>query len=144
MINRYITCPIVAIIVVICVTCNAEELLTGKKYKIIKPLYLSTWYDDLGNKTISKETARAYLNVTKNADRPYIAFQHEVPAGTVMTIIGLAPKPWYLYFNSDHYSVTLDPDMSQGLEVKLPLDSPLERGFGGPGGLNAEFFSRMQ
>ncbi|MFZ4404216.1 MAG: hypothetical protein ACOYOK_08965 [Pseudobdellovibrionaceae bacterium] len=118
----------------------AEDLKAGHRYKIIKPIYLAAWYKDLGNKKINKEAADAYLAVSKNADRPYIGFQAEVPTGTVMTIIGPAPKPWYLYFQGDIYFIKLEPDLSQGLDIKLQLDRWME---GNLDGLNPEIFSRM-
>lgn len=129
-----------AIILIFCRISCAEGLQAGKKYKIIKPVYLSAWYDSLNKKTLSKETARAYLHVTKNADRPYIAFQSEVPTGTVMTIIGPAPKRWYLFFYPDRFFIKLDPDLSQGLDVELELSTSFE---GNLDGLNPEIFSRM-
>lgn len=71
---------------------------------------------------------------------PFVAFQTEVPIGTVMAIVGAAPKPWYLYFYADQYFIKLDPDLSQGLEIKIQLD----RGMAGNlDGLNPEIFSRM-
>lgn len=129
-----------AILVIFCRIGYAEGLQAGKKYKIIKPLYLMGVYDDIGNKKLSKETARAYLYANKHYKKSYVAFENEVPVGTVVTIIGLAPKPWYLFFNEDHYFIKLEPDISQGLEVKLPLHSSME---GNLDGLNPEIFSRM-
>lgn len=105
----------------------------------VRSLYLMGVYDDVGNKKLSKETARAYLYANKHYKKSYVAFENEVPVGTVVTIIGLAPKPWYLFFNEDHYFVKLEPDISQGLEVKLPLHSSME---GSLDGLNPEIFSR--
>lgn len=118
----------------------AEDLKAGQKYKIIKPVYLAAWYNNLGNKKISKDAADAYLAVSKNADRPYIGFQAEVPIGTVMTIIGPAPKKWYLFFQGDFYFIKLEPDLSQGLDIKLQLDRGME---GNLDGLNPEIFSLM-
>ena len=122
----------------ICSTSHAEELVAGKKYKIIKPAYLTGEYIDRGNKVLRKETAIAYLDSYRYAMKSYTAFKTEVPIGTVMTIIGPAPKAWYLFFQGDFYFIKLDPDLSQGLDIKIQLD----RGMAGNlDGLNPEIFS---
>lgn len=121
-------------------TVYGEYLKEGSRYKIIKPVYLIANYNSQSNKSINKETAKAYLESTMLAKRRFTAFQFEVPVETVMTIIGLAPKPWYLYFQGDMYFVELDPDLSQGLDVKIQLDRGME---GNLDGLNPEIFQRM-
>lgn len=121
-------------------TTYAGDLMVGKKYQLIKPIYIMGEYRDIGNKTISKETARAFLNSVKLARRNFTAFQAEVPVGTVIAIVKLMPKPWYLYFNSDYYLVTLDPDISRGIEVELPLDGSFK---GSLDGLNPDIFKSM-
>lgn len=121
-------------------TSYAKSLDAGHKYKIIKPACLIGEYNDRGNKSLSKETAKAFLEPDSRAWKSYTAFQTEVPIGTVMTIIGPAPKPWYLYFQGDLYFIKLDPDLSQGLEVIIQLDRGIE---GSLDGLNSEIFSRM-
>ena len=121
-------------------TTNAGDLMIGKKYKLIKPIYIMGEYKDIGNKMISKETARAFLKTVKLAKRNFTAFQAEVPTGTVITIVKQTNKPWYLYFNSDYYLVTLDPDISRGIEVELPLDNSFK---GSLDGLNSEIFQNM-
>lgn len=121
-------------------TAYAGDLMLGKKYQLMKPIYIMGQYNDIGNKTISKETARAFLNTIELATRNFTAFQEEVPVGTVITIVKLMPKPWYLYFNSDYYLVTLDPDISRGIEVELPLDDSFK---GSLDGLNTEIFKSM-
>jgi hypothetical protein len=118
----------------------AEELKAGQKYKIVKPVYLIGEYNERSNKSLSKETAKAYLESASRAKMSFTAFQTEVPVGTIMTIISPAPKPWYLYFYADQYFIKLDPDLSQGLEVKFQLDKGME---GNLDGLNPEIFSRM-
>lgn len=130
----------VLIIVTICNTSYAKELVAGKKYKIIKPVYLTGEYNDRGRKVLSKETAIAYLDSYKYAMKSYTAFKTEVPIGTAMTIIGPAPKAWYLFFQGDFHFVKLDPDLSQGLDIKLQLDRGME---GNLDGLNPEIFSGM-
>jgi hypothetical protein len=117
----------------------AEELVAGKKYKIISPVFLTGEYLDRGNKVLSKDTAIAYLDSYMYAMKSYTAFKTVVPIGTVMTIIGPAPKPWYLFFQGDFYFIKLDPDLSQGLDIKLQLDRGME---GNLEGLNPGIFSR--
>jgi len=68
-----------------------------------------------------------------------VAFQCEVPAGTIMTIIGKAPKVWHLPFLANRYFVQLDPDLSRGLDIVLELNRGLE---GNLDGLNSELFNR--
>ena len=131
----------VLMIVAICNASYAGELVSGKKYKIIKPTYLTGEYIDRGNKVLSKETAVAYLDSYKYAMKSYTAFKTEVPVGTVMTIIGPAPKKWYLFFQGDFYFIKLESDLSQGLDIKLQLDRGIE---GSLDGLNPEIFSRIE
>jgi hypothetical protein len=119
----------------------ASDLMVWKKYQLIKPIYIMGQYKDSTNKKISKETARAYLSSVELATRYFTAFQTEVPAGTVVTIVRLMPKPWYLYFNSDYYLVTLNPDISRGIEVELPLNDSFK---GSLDGLNPEIFSQCK
>lgn len=130
----------VLMIATICNASYAGELVAGKKYKIIKPTYLTGEYIDRGNKVLSKETAIAYLDSYKYAMKSYTAFKTEVPIGTVMTIIGPAPKKWYLLFQGDFYFIKLEPDLSQGLDIKLQLDRGME---GDLDGLNPAIFSRL-
>jgi len=123
-----------------CHSCYANDKLhTGSRYKIVKPLYLVAVYDSLNNRHLGVDTARAYLEAVQLAKRSYQAFQCEVPAGTIMTIIGPAPKVWHIPFFADRYFVQLEPDVSRGLEVILELSRGIE---GGVDGLNPEFFSR--
>jgi len=118
----------------------AEDLKAGQKYKIVKPVYLMGVYSSLNNKTLSKDTAKAYLHAEKYVEKSFVAFQTEVPTGTVMTIIGPASKAWYLFFQGDKYFIKLEPDLSQGLEIEVQLDRGIE---GSLDGLNPEIFSRM-
>jgi len=127
---------------IFCGPSYAEELRPGNRYKIIRPVYLVAWYYSLNNRQISKETARAYLNAERYADRVWHAFRSEVPVGTIMTIIGPAPKVrYFLFFSSktERYFVRLDPDLSRGLDVILELNRGIE---GSLDGLNPELFSR--
>jgi len=96
-------------------------------------------YEDIENKLLTRETARGYLNAIELYEKRWVAFQSEVPAGTIVTIIGVVPKVWYFPFSSDRYLVRLNPDLSRGLDVELELDRGLE---GSLDGLNPEFFIR--
>lgn len=118
----------------------SEELQAGNRYKIVLPVYLTATYESLNNRQISKETARAYLESMQYAKTSWVAFQCEVPAGTIMTIIGPAPKVWHLPFLANRYFVRLDPDLSRGLDVVLELNRGIE---GTLNGLNPKLFSRM-
>lgn len=118
----------------------SEQLRPGSRYKIVRPVFLIAAYKNLNNRQVDKETARAYLSSTPNAKRAWMAFQCEVPAGTIMTIISPVPKVWYLPFSADQYFIRLDPDLSRGLDVELELDRGIE---GSLDGLNPELFSRQ-
>lgn len=117
----------------------AEGPQPGNQYKIVKPVYLMAAYESLNNRQVSRETARAYLDSKKYAKTSWVAFQCEVPVGTLMTIIGPAPKVWPLPFFANRYFVRLDPDPSRGLDVVLELNRGIE---GNVDGLNPELFSR--
>lgn len=117
----------------------SEELQPGNRYKIIRPVYLMAVYDSLNNRQVSRETARAYLHSMRYYEKASVAFQCEVPAGTIMTILGPAPKVWHLPFLANRYYVRLDPDLSRGLDVVLELNRGIE---GNLDGLNPELFSR--
>lgn len=113
----------------------------GNRYKIIRPAFLMAVYDSLNNRQISRETTRAYLHSMRYYEKASVAFQCEVPAGTIMTIIGPAPKVWYLPFLADRYFVRLAPDLSRGLDVILELNRGIE---GSLDGLNPKLFSRQE
>lgn len=117
-----------------------EEPQPGNRYKIIRPVYLMAVYDSLNNRQVSRETARAYLHSMRYYEKASVAFQCEVPVGTIMTIIGPAPKVWHLPFFANRYFVRLDPDLSRGLDVALELNRGIE---GNLDGLSPELFSRQ-
>lgn len=121
-----------------CISSYAGNLESGRKYKIKRPIYIVGNYDDNSNKTISRQTAHAFLGAAKVATKSYTAFQSEVPTGTIVTIVTKTTRPWYHFFAADTYQVSLYPDVSQGLEVELQLN----RGFeGNLDGLNSDIFS---
>lgn len=104
-------------------------------------MYLMATYNSLNDRRISRETARAYLHAARYYDKAWVAFQNEVPAGTVMTIVGPTSSVWHLPFFANRYVVRLEPDPSQGLDIVLELDRGIE---GSLDGLNPEIFSRLQ
>ena len=120
-------------------TCYAQEMQPGSRYKIVRPVYLMAVYDSLNDKHLSRKSARAYLGSIEYYKKSNVAFQCEVPVGTMMTIIGAVPKVWYLSFSAKGYFVRLDPDLSRGLDVIVQLDRGIE---GNLDGLNPELFGR--
>jgi hypothetical protein len=134
----FILCAVIGII--FCGLTYADtKLQTGSRYKIIRPLYLMAVYNG-DNRQLSRDTARAYLHSQRYAEKRFVAFQCEVPAGTIMTIIGPAPKVWHIPFFADRYFVHLDPDLSRGLDVVLEINRGIE---GNLDGLNPDLFSRQ-
>lgn len=117
----------------------SEQPHPGNRYKIIRPVYLAAEYYSLNNRQVSRETARAYLESKQTYKKSWVAFQCEVPVGTIMTIIGPAPKVWHVPFFADRYFIKLDPDMSRGLDVILELNRGIE---GDLDGLNPKLFKR--
>jgi hypothetical protein len=118
-----------------------EEPRLGSQYKIIRPMYLMVTYNNLNNKQISSETAGAYLHAQRYADTRYVAFQSEVAAGTVMTILSPPSKVWHLPLRVTRYLVRLEPDPSRGLDIELTLDRGIE---GSLEGLNPHLFARIR
>ncbi len=132
--------PLFTIGTVFCGFCFASEhLQPGNRYKIVRPVYLMAVYKSLNNRQVSKDTARAYLHAEEYYKKSEVAFQCEVPVGTIMTIIGQAPKVWHIPFFADRYFIKLDPDMSRGLDVILELNRGIE---GDLDGLNPKLFKR--
>jgi hypothetical protein len=132
---------ILMLFMLLCAARSVAALEQGKRYKLVKPVFISAWYNNLDKKILNKENAKAYLQTEKNADRPYVAFQSEVPASSIMTIIGPAPKHWWSFFYADTYLVKLEPDVSQGLDIEIQLDRGME---GTLDGLNPEIFSLIK
>lgn len=111
----------------------------GALYKTIKPIYISATFKSLNNRQISKQAARGYLKSVRTYKTSWVAFQDEVPAGTMMEILGPAPKVWHLPFMPKRYFVRLEPDPSRGLDVMLELHHTFE---GNLDGLNPAIFTR--
>jgi len=119
---------------------SGEELTLGAKYRIVRPVYLVGAYNSLNDRELSPEKATAYIYAIKTAKRSYMAFQVEVPAGTVMTVVSSASRVIHLPYIVDQYHVRLTPDLSRGLDVLLSLDRGLE---GDLDGLNSQIFRRI-
>lgn len=117
-----------------------EQPQAGNRYKIIGPLYLSGIYKDLNNRQLNRDMAVGSLTAVQFTG-PEVGFQCKVPVGTIVTIIGLAPKRFPLFFIANRYYVRLDPDLSRGLDVELELNRGIE---GNLDGLNPELFSRLE
>jgi hypothetical protein len=128
-----------AVISIFCGPSYAEELRTGNRYKIVRPVYLSGVYRDLNNRQLNRQLAFGSLTAMRFSG-PELAFQCIVPVGTIMTVIGPAPKRVPLPFFADRYFVRLDPTGQSGeLDVILELNRGIE---GSLDGLNPEIFSR--
>jgi hypothetical protein len=117
-----------------------EQPKPGWQYKIVRPVYLSGIYLKLNNRQLNKQSAVGSLTAMQFSG-PEVGFQCKVPAGTIMTIIGSAPKRFPLFFLADQYFIKLDPDLSSGLDVVLELNRGME---GSLDGLNPEIFSRQE
>ena len=116
----------------------SEQPQPGNRYKIVGPVYLSGVYRNLNNRQLNRQMAFGSLTAVRFSG-PEVAFQCEVPIGTIIGIIGPAPKVWHLPFFAKGYFVRLDPDLSRGLDVIIELTAGLE---GGLDGLNPKIFSR--
>ena len=117
----------------------SEQLQTGNRYKIIGPVYLGGIYRNLNNRQLTRKMAYGDLTAVRYSG-PEVAFQCMVPEGTIMTIIGPAPKRLPLFFYANRYFVQLAPIDAHGeLEVILELNRGIE---GSLDGLNQELFSR--
>lgn len=119
----------------------SERLQSGNRYKIVGPVYLSGIYRDLNNRQLNKQMAVGSLTAVRFSG-PEVAFQHKVPVGTTMTIIGPAPKRLPLPFFASRYFVRLDTtDLPIELDIILELNRGVE---GNLDGLNPELFSRLE
>jgi len=117
------------------------KIETGGQYEITRPVYLVGVYKSLNNRQISRETALGYLEVKHSYKKSTVAFQEKVPTGTIMTIVGPAPKVWHLFFLPDRYFIKLKPDLSRELDIIIELS----RGMEGPlEGFNPEIFARLE
>ena len=117
----------------------SEQPQPGNRYKIIGPVYLSGVYRNLTSRQLNRQMAVGSLTAVRFSG-PEVAFQRIVPVGTIMTIIGPAPKRVPLPFFANQYFVRLDPtDLPSELDVILELNRGIE---GSLDGLNPELFSR--
>jgi hypothetical protein len=102
-----------------------EQPQPENRYKVIGPVYLSGVYRNLNNRQLNKQMAVGSLTAVRFSG-PEVAFQCIVPVGTIMSIIGPAPRVWYLPFLANQYFVRLEPDLSRGLDVILELSRGIE------------------
>ena len=116
----------------------SEKPQPGNRYKIVGPVYLSGIYLKLNNRQLNKQAAVGSLTAVQFSG-PEVGFQCEVPLGTIVTILGPAPKRLPLFFYANRYFIQLDPDLSRGLDVVVELDRGIE---GSLDGLNPELFGR--
>lgn len=118
-----------------------EGVPVGRRYKVVRPLFLMGVYESLNDRRVSRDAARAYLDAARYYETAWVAFQDTVPIGTVVTIQATAPKRWNFFSATGRYLVRLDPDLSRGLDVVLTLDRGIE---GDLDGLNPEMFERSE
>lgn len=118
----------------------SEQPQPGNRYKIVGPMYISGIYKNLNSRQLNKLSAVGSLTAVQFSG-PEVGFQCKVPVGTIMTIIGSAPKRFPLFFLADQYFIKLDPDLSRGLDVILELNRGIE---GSLDGLNPELFTRQE
>ena len=139
------TCAFMLLIVICAVFCRlsyaSEQLQPGNRYKIVGPVYLSGVYLNLNNRQLNRQLAVGSLTAVQYSG-PEVAFQRIVPAGTIMTIVGPAPKRVPLPFYANRYFVRLNPaDLPGEIDVILELNRGIE---GSLDGLNQEIFSRHE
>ena len=114
------------------------SLDAGNRYRIVGPVYSSGVYRSLNNRQLNRQMAFGSLSAVRFSG-PEVAFQCEVPLGTIMTIVDSAPKVWHLPFLANRYFVRLDPDLSRALDVDLELNRGIE---GSLDGLNPAIFRK--
>lgn len=115
----------------------SEEPQAGNCYKIIGSVYLIGVYRDLNDRQLS------WISLSPvRVSGPEVAFLRTVPTGTIMTIIGPAPKRIPLPFFANRYFVRLEPaDLPNELDVIVELNRGIE---GNLEGLNSELFERYE
>ena len=118
----------------------AERPQAGGRYKIVGPVYVMVTYNSLNDRRVTKETATGFLHSKLYYKKAEVALQELIAPGTIMTIVGPAPKRWPQFLFSEKFLVRLEPiAVPSGLDLILALD----RGIGGSlDGLNPELFSR--
>ena len=120
---------------------TTDNLQPGDQYEVIRPIYLQAVYRDLNERQVSRDTASAFLTAHKYYKTSWVAFESTVQSGSVMTITAKGPRVWHLPCRVQRYYVSLDPDLSSGLEVVLDLDRGIE---GDLDGLNESLFRRRE
>lgn len=128
-----------AFLIDVCIA--ADDPPVAHQYRVIKPIYLMGVYNSLNDRRIAPDAASAYLNIRRYYDTVWVAFQDEVPIGTIISVTAIAPRKLWSVFSDPRYLVRLEPDISRGLEVILRLDAGLE---GSLDGLNPSLFQLVQ
>ena len=118
-----------------------SDLPIGSKYKLLEPVYIMGVYDSLNEKLISASTAKAYLHKHEYYEKSHVAFQDVIPESSIITIVNEYRGSWYLALYEESYVVSVEPDMSRGLEVILVLDRGME---GDGGGVNPAIFEIVE
>jgi hypothetical protein len=118
-----------------------ENLQQGNQYRIIGPVYVRAIYRDIRNTQLNRESAWGILSAVRVSGRE-VALQRPVQMGTIMTILGSAPKHYVLFEGyPSRYYVQLDTvGLPGGLDVILQLNRGVE---GDMDGLNSRLFSRV-
>jgi hypothetical protein len=116
------------------------QLLPGESYRIVRSVDLMAVHESMSDRREGKKPKLAYLHPQRYAMTRWVAYQCEVPAGTVMAIVRPAPRvkgfghPYLAYY------VKLQPNPPGQQEVIVGLS----RGFGDESGrLNPEFFQHV-
>lgn len=115
------------------------ELQSGDQYKVIGSVYSIGVYRDLNNRQLTQELSWVSLTAIRISG-PEVAFLRVVPIGTIVTIIGFAPKRVPFPFFANRYFVKLEPsDLPNELEIILELNRGIE---GNLDGVSSELFER--
>jgi hypothetical protein len=102
-------------------------------------MYAAGVYRNLNNRQLTRKLAWIDLSLMGSSG-PEVAFVKIVPAGTIMTIVGPAPKRFPLPFFANRYYVRLEPnDLPSDLDIILQLNRGIEKNMDG---LNPDLFSR--
>lgn len=101
---------------------GSNDLLTGQKYQIVGQLYAHNVSDDLKSRTVSTVTL-----VPLRLTGPEIISRKLVPKGSVLTIVGKAPKKAFAFLYPDRYIVSINTvDAPTGVPVVIDLSRGIE------------------
>lgn len=109
------------------------ELRAGQRCEVVGPLYAHGVTDDLGSKKISLVSV-----VPLRLSGPEIVFRRVVPIGSLLTIVGEAPrKPLQFLYPARYIAQISELDAPAGVPVVIDLSRGIE---GKPNMLNPEIF----